>query len=72
MIKRPRHSSFYVAKTLLGGEPDCNRRTIYAIDTEMPIRTFNQEMETWTPAMQAELERELKALNDLCGFGTLH
>ena len=62
-----RHPAFYCTQTLLGGKPDTNRRTIYAYDTGVVVKTFNWDMEPWTPEMQAEVDRELKALNDLVG-----
>lgn len=61
------HSAFYYCKTLLCGIPDVNRRTIYAYDTDTPVKVFNAEMKPWTLDMQRELERELKALNELAG-----
>lgn len=59
--------AFYCSQTLLGGKPDINRRTIYAEDTMAVIKVFNVEMKAWTLQMQAEVDRELKVLNDLAG-----
>jgi len=56
--------AFYYAQTLLGGTPDVNRRTIYAWDTQIPVKTFNYDMRPWTTEMQNELERELEALEN--------
>jgi hypothetical protein len=62
------HPAFYCTRTLLGGLPDVNRRTIYAYDTEIPMKTFNAEMRPWTAEMQTQVDAELKALNDLAGM----
>lgn len=59
--------AFYCMKTLMGGVPDINRRIIYADDTQIPVKIFNRDMKPWTLEMQAEVDRELKALNDIAG-----
>lgn len=62
------YPAFYCSQTLLGGKPDCNRRTIYAYDSMLAVATFNEDMHRWTPDMEAAMRRELKALNDLAGW----
>lgn len=55
----------YIAlRTLMGGDPDCNRRTIYNILTENRVSVFNDGMEVWTAEMQSALDAALKKLND--------
>ena len=61
--------AFYATKTLLGGKPDVNRRTIWAHDTDTEVKTFNRDMRPWTPEMQRELEAELAALNEIAAKG---
>lgn len=62
MTQRPRRPPFYVTKTLLGGFPDINRRSVYAEDTNLVIKTFNADMKPWTPQMQADLDEFMKKL----------
>jgi|HubBroStandDraft_3_1064219.scaffolds.fasta_scaffold1075630_2 hypothetical protein len=62
------YPAFYCTRTLLGGTPDINRRAIYAEDTELRVMVFNEDLKPWTPEMQAAVDRELKALNDLAGL----
>lgn len=50
---------WYVTRTLLGGDPDMNRRTIYHND--IPIATFNERMDEWHQA-------DNRALNSLCNY----
>lgn len=61
------YPAFYCTQTLLGGVPDRNRRTIYAEDTGVAVKTYNYDMKPWTWEMEADMDRELKALNELAG-----
>lgn len=58
---------FHVFKTLLGGEPDINRRRIYDLRKANfcgePVETFNAEMREWTPELEATVQARLKELN---------
>jgi hypothetical protein len=54
---------FTAFKTLMGSNPDQNRRTIQNIITEDRPVTINAEMRVWTPDMEAELDRLLGVLN---------
>ena len=65
-----KHPIYSVSQTLMGGNPDCNRRTIYrhADKADIPgteVCTFNYAMKPWTPQMAAELTAVLKALRGL-------
>lgn len=61
MIKFP---TYYSQMTLLGGEPDINRRSIYRTDHSL-VATFNYEMATWSLEKAEEFRVCLKALRDL-------
>lgn len=52
----------YICQTLLGGQPDVNRRIIYDGRTGDPICVFNQDMRPWTPEDDRRLQVVLKAL----------
>jgi hypothetical protein len=56
---------FYATKTLLGGEPDVNRRQIYdyAHPCGRAVETWNQEMNPWTEADERRLDARLAILN---------
>lgn len=54
---------FLVLKTLMGNNPDQNRRTIQNILTEDRPETFNAEMHEWTPDMEAACKRRCATLN---------
>lgn len=58
-VKWPR---YYVCRTLLGGEPDVNRRTIYDGRTQNPVCVFNQDMSPWTSEDDRRLKVVLEAL----------
>lgn len=59
-----KHGPYIAMKTLMGGQPDCNRRTIYNILTGEKLETYNQQMRDWTPEFEAALTDRLKVLND--------
>src|SRR5580693_1759761 len=55
---------YYAMKTLMGGEPDCNRRTIYRHTPggDFPIVQFINNDGIWTDELDKELDICLKAL----------
>jgi len=60
MSKKPRYA---VSKTLLDGEPDCNRRIVLDSWSEFrEVAVFNPHMEVWTPQREKELQLAVKAL----------
>ncbi len=67
MAKVPR---YYVTRTLQGGAPDTNRRTIYRRDDSI-VAEFNRGRLPWTAEMQAELSVMLAALDRLAPGGVL-
>lgn len=50
-------------KTLLGGNPDRNRRFIRDLRDESTVATYNVDMMPWTPADEAAMNARCKALN---------
>lgn len=50
--------------TLLGGEPDCNRRTVMSLRNE-PVATLNPNMQTWTARHSADLDFIIHARQDI-------
>lgn len=59
-----RHPRYGVVRTLLGGEPDVNRRLIVdSWNDYAEVMVFNQEMATWTPWHESVLKLCLKAMN---------
>ncbi len=57
---------YYSLKTLLGGEPDCNRRMVYyghRFECGRLVATFNIDMADWTAEAEYELRACLNALN---------
>ena len=44
----PKNGEYYVMKSLLGGDPDCNRRCIYRWPGDRIWATINPGMEPWT------------------------
>jgi hypothetical protein len=52
---------YYAQRTLLYGEPDVNRRFIYANDEKIAV--FNDEMRPWTEEDDHRLKVCIKALN---------
>jgi hypothetical protein len=58
----------YVAtRTLLGGEPDVNRRIIRDRETGREVCVFNQGMDTWSAEDERLLEIVVTALNREAG-----
>jgi hypothetical protein len=67
-LRKPR---YWVARTLLGGEPDVNRRTIIdSWNQYEDVVTFNQEMDEWTRKYDATLRLVLAALEATNGSST--
>lgn len=63
-LRKPGGPRYYASQTLLGGEPDVNRRTI--IDLEMGGRAvvgFNREMGEWTADRARVFKMVLDAMN---------
>lgn len=58
-------------KTLLGGQPDCNRRTIYHVLSNERGGVFNAEMREWTPELESALAERLELLNSAYLMGRL-
>lgn len=58
------HGPFMIFKTLLGGDPDHNRRTIQNLLTGEKMATFNRGMHEWTSDMEDEVNTLAKQLND--------
>jgi hypothetical protein len=59
---------YYATMTLLGGDPDINRRMIYygaPRESGRLVACFNVDMRPWTPELAVELEACLAALNNL-------
>lgn len=46
---------YYIAKTLVGGDPDCNIRFVQRFSDHSVIATFNKIMEPWTDADSVRL-----------------
>lgn len=64
MAEHPRHPRYGVTRTLLGGEPDVNRRTIVdSWNGFEDVLVINQHMDTWTPYHEHALKLCLDALN---------
>lgn len=62
--ERSRHPRYGAAQTLLGGEPDINRRSIIDSWNDCEhIAVFNQEMAEWTAFRAYQLKICLDALN---------
>jgi hypothetical protein len=59
----PRDGTYYVTATLLGGEPDRNRRTIYCWPSDTPVCVFNHEMRAWTDQDDLHVRICLNALS---------
>lgn len=62
-MTRPKDGQFYATRTLLGGTPDRNRRTIYCWPSDEPVCVLNPHMEEWTNVHEAWLAIMLDALN---------
>jgi hypothetical protein len=61
---------YYVQMTLLGSDPDVNRRTIYyghPHEAGRLVAIFNADMRPWTPELVGELEACLVALRSMRG-----
>jgi hypothetical protein len=62
------YPKYYTMKTLLGGDPDTNRRSIHRlgrIDNQFDgheVCVFNQDMQPWTEQNQRELDICVQAL----------
>lgn len=54
--------AYYTTKTLLGGDPDVNRRFIHRGSDHSTVAVFNFEMRPWSPRMEAELRACERAL----------
>jgi hypothetical protein len=62
---RLRYPRYGVVRTLLGGEPDVNRRTILdSWNDYCDVLVINQNMSTWTPYHEDVLRLCLDALNE--------
>ena len=62
MESKPR---FFALQTLMGGEPDCNSRSIFdKTNLEREVARFNPERRPWTPDDDRYLDISLKALNE--------
>jgi len=59
-----KRSGYYSTRTLLGGEPDVNRRAIWKWGEDRPVCVFNQEMEPWTGDDELRLRLILRVLNE--------
>lgn len=57
--------AYYISRSLLNGEPDCNRRTIYRTKDDEIVCVFNREMKEWTKRDEAECQACLAALLSL-------
>jgi hypothetical protein len=55
------YPKYYTMKTLLGGDPDVNRRVVYD-DQHRQVCVFNQDMRPWTEQNQRELDICVQAL----------
>lgn len=65
---KPKPGQFGSSRTLLGGEPDVNRRSLlrYKADEDfVKLVTFNEKMREWTPEQNRLLIVAIEALNKL-------
>lgn len=72
MGREPITGEFYVTKTLLWSDPDCNRRIIHRWPGDAPVAVFNQQMGPWTTDMQKMLDATLNMLNERFQKGFSH
>lgn len=56
---------FYATRTLIGGEPDVNRRHIYdhAKPCASPVEIWNADLKPWTAEDEKRLDARLAELN---------
>lgn len=59
-MKKPKYA---IVQTLLGGDPDINRRTVIDTDDGSEILVMNQHMSPWTLRQTLLLSLILETLN---------
>jgi hypothetical protein len=57
-------SKYVVLKTLLAGDPDINRRTVYEEATMTPVARFNESMQVWNHRQERALQAWLAVMNE--------
>ena len=61
--KIDQHGPFALSKTLLGGQPDRNRRTIWNMETMEQVEVLNAEMAEWPHGHDLILQQRVKDMN---------
>jgi hypothetical protein len=60
----PKDGQFYSTNTLLGCNPDRNKRFVYCWPCDRPVLVMNYSMGLWTESDEDRLQAVLSALND--------
>jgi|WetSurMetagenome_2_1015567.scaffolds.fasta_scaffold167775_4 hypothetical protein len=60
----PKDGQFYSTNTLLGCNPDRNKRFVYCWPEDCPVLVMNDFMSIWTERDEARLQIILAALNN--------